>query len=71
MDRRSLERLRTDRRLTGRKGWLQPQDLEREAQKLPDASDKIAPQEESADAREDTDGARAAGPSTRSASGRA
>jgi hypothetical protein len=60
-----------DRRLTGRKGWLPAQDLEREAQKLPDASDKVAPQEERDDGRDDADGARATGSSTRGASSRA
>ncbi len=42
MNRRSLEKLRTDRRLAGRTGWLSKVELEKEAKSLPDASEKIA-----------------------------
>jgi hypothetical protein len=42
MNRRSLENLRTDKRLAGRGGWLSRADLERETEGLPDASGKIA-----------------------------
>jgi hypothetical protein len=45
MDRRSLERLRLDRRLITRPGWIDPEDLERELAALPDVSHKAAPPE--------------------------
>jgi hypothetical protein len=45
MNRRSLENLRTDRRLAGRGGWMSRADLNRETEGLPDASEKIAEEE--------------------------
>ena len=42
MKRRSLEKLRLDRRLAGRRGWISKADLAGEAEALPDASEKIA-----------------------------
>ena len=45
MDRESMKRLKLDRRLIGRRGWISRQDLERELSALPDASDKIQPDE--------------------------
>jgi len=42
MNRQSLEKLRTDRRLAGRAGWISRADLTRETEGLPDASGKIA-----------------------------
>ena len=45
MDRDSMKRLKLDRRLIGRRGWISRQDLERELSALPDASDKIQPAE--------------------------
>ena len=45
MKRRSLENLRTDRRLAGRGGWISRADLDRETEGLPDASGKIAEEE--------------------------
>ncbi|MBW1844859.1 MAG: hypothetical protein JRJ05_10995 [Deltaproteobacteria bacterium] len=45
MNRRSLENLRTDRRLAGRGGWISRADLVRETEGLPDASEKIAEEE--------------------------
>ena len=45
MKRRSLENLRTDRRLAGRGGWISRADLDRETEDLPDASGKIAEEE--------------------------
>jgi hypothetical protein len=45
MNKRSLEKLRTDRRLAGRRGWMSRVDLAREAEDLPDASEKIAEEE--------------------------
>jgi hypothetical protein len=46
MDRDSMERLRLDRRLIRRRGWMAKEDLDRELAELPDVSDKIAPREE-------------------------
>jgi hypothetical protein len=45
MNRRSLEQLRMDRRLAGRKGCMSKADLAGETEALPDASEKIAVQE--------------------------
>jgi len=42
MNRRSLEKLRLDRRLTGRRGWISNADITTETEKMPDASEKIA-----------------------------
>jgi hypothetical protein len=55
MDRESLERLRFDRRLQSRRGWLAPSELDRHLQTLPDVSDKLttlAAQEEGTAAAE-------------------
>lgn len=41
MDRESLDRLRFDRRLQNRRGWLAPGELERHVQTLPDVTDKL------------------------------
>jgi hypothetical protein len=43
MDRESTQRLRLDRRLIRRRGWLSEEELERELAALPDVSHKIAP----------------------------
>jgi len=48
MDRKSIEKLRLDRRLIGRKNWISPKEVEREIQALPDVSNKIAEAEEKA-----------------------
>lgn len=48
MDRESMQRLRLDRRLIGRRGWIAPAELERELEALPDVSQKIAEPEPSA-----------------------
>ena len=45
MNRRSLEKLRLDRRLAGRSGWISKADLTGETEGLPDASGKIAARE--------------------------
>jgi hypothetical protein len=45
MNRRSLENMRTDRRLAGRAGWISRADLDREIEDLPDVSGKIAEEE--------------------------
>ena len=42
--------LRLDRRLVGRRGWIAPEELERELAALPDVSDKILPPEEDSSA---------------------
>ena len=47
MDRRSLAKLKLDRRLTRRTGWVSKEELERELEALPDVSDKIARDEDS------------------------
>ncbi|MEZ4280210.1 MAG: hypothetical protein R3F21_11420 [Myxococcota bacterium] len=41
MDRESLDRLRFDRRLQNRRGWLAPGELESHVEALPDVSDKL------------------------------
>lgn len=41
MDRESLDRLRFDRRLQNRRGWLAPGELERHVDTLPDVADKL------------------------------
>ncbi len=46
MDRDSLEKLRLDRRLIRRRGWIAPDDLDREIESLPDVANKIAPPDE-------------------------
>ena len=43
MDRESMRRLRLDRRLIRRRGWVSEEELERELTALPDVSHKIAP----------------------------
>ncbi len=45
MDRESMKRLRLDRRLIRRRGWISQRDLEREMSARPDVSDKIQPLE--------------------------
>ena len=52
MDRRSTDKLRLDRRLIRRRGWIAQEELERELAALPDVSAKIAdpePPDEDAD----------------------
>jgi hypothetical protein len=43
----ALRKLRLDRRLLNRRGWISREELERALAELPDVSDKIAPAEES------------------------
>lgn len=43
MDRESTQRLRLDRRLIRRRGWVSEEELQRELAALPDVSHKIAP----------------------------
>jgi hypothetical protein len=54
MNKRSLENLRTDRRLAGRRGWISKAGLTEETEALPDASEKIAVKEVESD-RGETD----------------
>jgi hypothetical protein len=42
MNRDSMERLKLDRRLIGRRSWISAEDLARELETLPDVSHKIA-----------------------------
>jgi hypothetical protein len=50
MKRGSLEKMRLDRRLAGRHGWISKKDLAGETETFPDASDKIAANEAEAEA---------------------
>ena len=43
MDRESTQRLKLDRRLIRRRGWLSEEELQSELASLPDVSHKIAP----------------------------
>ncbi|MBY0398848.1 hypothetical protein K2X89_01015 [Myxococcota bacterium] len=63
MDRESLDRLRFDRRLQNRRGWLAPGELDRHVQTLPDVSDKLTKLagDESAGASADAAGQPASG----------
>jgi hypothetical protein len=45
MNKRSLENLRKDRRLAGRRGWMSEADMAKTCEGLPDASGKIAAKE--------------------------
>ncbi len=42
MDNESLEKMRLDKRLIGRRGWIAADELQRALDALPDVSDKIA-----------------------------
>jgi hypothetical protein len=44
MDRETISKLRLDKRLIHRRGWISPDDLDREIEALPDVADKIAQQ---------------------------
>lgn len=50
MDRETLRDLRLDRRLIRRRGWIASDELTQELEALPDASDKIARDEEAVEA---------------------
>ena len=52
MDRKSLEQLRLDRRLTSRRGWLAKEELDRELEALPDAAESATPLGEANDSEE-------------------
>jgi hypothetical protein len=53
MNRRALQKIQLDRRLVGRRGWIAPDVLARELEKLPDVADKIGRPEESKDGSDD------------------
>ena len=46
MDRETMSKLRLDKRLIRRRGWISRDDLDRELEALPDVSSKIAQIEE-------------------------
>jgi len=46
MNREEMEKLRLDRRLINRQGWIRKAELEKGLEELPDVSHKIAPPEE-------------------------
>jgi hypothetical protein len=43
VDRKSLERMKFDRRLIRRRNWISSDDLRRELDSLPDVAEKAAP----------------------------
>ncbi len=43
MDRASMDQLKHDTRLVGRRGWITKEDLQRELDALPDSADKAIP----------------------------
>jgi hypothetical protein len=43
MDRETMDKLRLDRRLIRRRGWIAEDELEREIESLPDVASKAAP----------------------------
>jgi len=45
MDRKSMTRLKFDKRLVHRRGWINKKELETELAALPDVANKIAPDE--------------------------
>jgi len=46
MNHEAMEKLRLDRRLINRRGWVSKAELEKELETLPDVSHKIAPAED-------------------------
>lgn len=46
MDQRSIERLKFDRRLERRRGWVDGKDVAEKLESLPDSADKVAAPEE-------------------------
>jgi hypothetical protein len=61
MDLESTKKLRLDRRLVRRRGWIPAAELEAAIESLPDVSEKVAPPEESDDSRDQAAGAAVAG----------
>jgi hypothetical protein len=58
MNRQSLEKLRLDRRLIQRRGWMSTAERERSIEQLPDIAHKATTLGAEADARGEEDGAR-------------
>ena len=54
MDNESTSRLKFDRRLATRRGWVEPDELEQELASLPDAADKMVALDEPAEASQET-----------------
>ena len=53
MNRDAMQKLRLDRRLIRRRGWVSKAELEKELESLPDVSDKIAsPDDEHAESED-------------------
>ena len=50
MDHETMKKFQFDRRLIRRRGWIQPDVLERELESLPDVAEKAAPMEDEAPA---------------------
>jgi hypothetical protein len=57
MNRDSIQKLRLDRRLIRRSGWISQQELERELAALPDVSAKLITLGEAEDSAESAEGA--------------
>ncbi len=55
MNRESLNKMRLDRRLIRRRGWIAAAELERALQELPDGAEKALTLGEAADQRGDSD----------------
>ncbi|MGH0037631.1 MAG: hypothetical protein ACQGVK_21585 [Myxococcota bacterium] len=60
MEVESNKKLRLDRRLLRRRGWISPKELDAAFEALPDASDKVAPPEEATEPAESVESAPAA-----------
>jgi hypothetical protein len=54
MDNESTARLKFDRRLATRRGWVEPDELEQELASLPDAADKMVALDDAAEASQET-----------------
>jgi hypothetical protein len=54
VNRDALQKMRLDRRLTGRRGWIGRAELEREVEALPDVGAKAVTLGQVADEREET-----------------
>ena len=59
MNRDYTRKLKTDRRLIHRRGWISKEELDKQLDALPDVSDKIAPPEDLEDEEEAQSGAEA------------
>ena len=59
MNRDATRKLKTDRRLIHRRGWISKEELDKQLDALPDVSHKIAPPEDLEDEEEAQSGAEA------------